>query len=55
MAVRLTWFPTGELYRVRLAGGVPEKTVFAGVGKTEHEIKAGLEAGVLMFNVESEA
>jgi diaminopimelate decarboxylase len=44
----------GELYRVRLAGGVPEKTVFAGVGKTEHEIKAGLEAGVLMFNVESE-
>jgi len=45
----------GELYRVQLAGGAPEKTVFAGVGKTEHEIKAGLEAGVLMFNVESEA
>jgi diaminopimelate decarboxylase len=45
----------GELYRVRLAGGAPEKTVFAGVGKTDLEIKAGLEAGVLMFNVESEA
>jgi diaminopimelate decarboxylase len=45
----------GELYRVQLAGGVPQKTVFAGVGKTEAEIKAGLEAGVLMFNVESEA
>jgi diaminopimelate decarboxylase len=45
----------GELYRVRLAGGDPGRTVFAGVGKTEAEIAAGLEAGVLMFNVESEA
>jgi diaminopimelate decarboxylase len=45
----------GELYRVLKAGGSPEKTVFAGVGKTDDEIKAGLEAGVLMFNVESEA
>jgi diaminopimelate decarboxylase len=45
----------GELYRVQLAGGAPEKTVFAGVGKTDKEIRAGLEAGVLMFNVESEA
>ena len=45
----------GELYRVGLAGGTPGKTVFAGVGKTDEEIRAGLEAGVLMFNVESEA
>jgi diaminopimelate decarboxylase len=45
----------GELYRVRLAGGEPAKTVFAGVGKTADEMRAGLEAGVLMFNVESEA
>jgi diaminopimelate decarboxylase len=45
----------GELYRVQLAGGSPGKTVFAGVGKTDEEIGAGLEAGVLMFNVESEA
>jgi diaminopimelate decarboxylase len=45
----------GELYRVQLAGGKPERTVFAGVGKTDPEICAGLEAGVLMFNVESEA
>ena len=45
----------GELFRVRRAGGEPGKTVFAGVGKTDEEIKAGLEAGVLMFNVESEA
>ncbi len=45
----------GELYRVQLAGGAPEKTVFAGVGKTDEEIRTGLDAGVLMFNVESEA
>ncbi|MGA2705129.1 MAG: diaminopimelate decarboxylase [Isosphaeraceae bacterium] len=44
----------GELHRVKLAGGDPERTVFAGVGKTNDEIVAGLEAGVLMFNVESE-
>jgi diaminopimelate decarboxylase len=40
---------------VKLAGGELGKTVFAGVGKTDAEIRAGLEAGVLMFNVESEA
>jgi diaminopimelate decarboxylase len=45
----------GELYRVQQAGGDPGQTVFAGVGKTDAEIQAGLEAGVLMFNVESEA
>ena len=45
----------GELYRVGLAGGDPGMTVFAGVGKTDGEIAAGLDAGVLMFNVESEA
>ena len=45
----------GELYRVGLVGGEADKTVFAGVGKTDSEIRAGLEAGVLMFNVESEA
>jgi diaminopimelate decarboxylase len=45
----------GELYRVKLAGGSAGKTVFAGVGKTDEEIRAGLDAGVLMFNVESEA
>ncbi|WP_435011457.1 diaminopimelate decarboxylase [Tundrisphaera lichenicola] len=45
----------GELYRVQVAGGKPSQTVFAGVGKTDEEIAAGLKAGVLMFNVESEA
>ena len=45
----------GELLRVQKAGGDPGQTVFAGVGKTDEEIAAGLKAGVLMFNVESEA
>ncbi|MBI3465965.1 MAG: diaminopimelate decarboxylase [Planctomycetes bacterium] len=45
----------GELYRMLQAGGDPRKTVFAGVGKTDDEIRFGLEQGVLMFNVESEA
>ena len=44
----------GELARA-LAAGVPrERIVFAGVGKTAAEMKAGLEAGLLQFNVESE-
>ncbi len=45
----------GELLRVEKAGGQSGRTVFAGVGKTDEEIAAGLKAGVLMFNVESEA
>jgi len=44
----------GELYRVQLAGGELGQTVFAGVGKTDEEIRAGLDARVLMFNIESE-
>jgi diaminopimelate decarboxylase len=45
----------GELQRVVAAGGDPGKAVFAGVGKTDDEIRLGLDRGVLMFNVESEA
>ena len=45
----------GELYRVREAGGSPAKCTYAGVGKTEEEIKYGLEQGIYCFNVESEA
>jgi len=44
----------GELERVLAAGGRADKTVFSGVGKSEAELRAGLEAGVLCFNVESE-
>lgn len=45
----------GELFRVLKAGVSPQKIVFSGVGKTASEIKMALEAGILMFNVESEA
>jgi diaminopimelate decarboxylase len=44
----------GELHRVIAAGGNPEKCVFAGVGKSEHEIAFALEQGIYSFNVESE-
>lgn len=43
----------GELARVLAAGGNPAKVVFSGVGKTIHEMRAGLEAAILCFNVES--
>lgn len=45
----------GELERVLAAGGTAAKTVFSGVGKSEPELRLALEAGVLCFNVESEA
>ncbi|BFM09990.1 diaminopimelate decarboxylase [Simiduia litorea] len=45
----------GELERVLLAGGKPERIVFSGVGKTEAAIRKALEVGVHCFNVESEA
>jgi diaminopimelate decarboxylase len=44
----------GELYRVVKAGGRAEQCTFAGVGKTETEIKYALQQGILAFNVESE-
>jgi diaminopimelate decarboxylase len=43
----------GELFRARRAGVVPQKIVFSGVGKKPDEIRQALEAGILMFNVES--
>ena len=45
----------GELARVLAAGGDPGKVVFSGVGKSAAEMRAALEAGILCFNVESEA
>ena len=45
----------GELARA-LAAGIPaDRIVFSGVGKQNHELAAGIEAGILQFNVESEA
>ncbi|MCG2722507.1 MAG: diaminopimelate decarboxylase, partial [Thermodesulfovibrionales bacterium] len=44
----------GELF-VALKAGIPaKKIVYAGVGKTEEEIRFALKSKILMFNVESE-
>ena len=43
----------GELTRAQAAGIAAEQIVFAGVGKTEVEMAAALDAGILQFNVES--
>ena len=45
----------GELYRALQAGIDPQRIVFAGVGKTEEEIRYALQSNILMFNVESSA
>ncbi len=45
----------GELERVLAAGAEPSKVVFSGVGKTRAEMRQALAAGVMCFNVESEA
>ena len=45
----------GELFRALRAGADPRTIVFAGVGKTHDEMAAALDAGILMFNVESPA
>jgi diaminopimelate decarboxylase len=45
----------GELARALAAGALASKIVFSGVGKTRAEMRAALQAGVMCFNVESEA
>lgn len=45
----------GELFRALSAGVSGSKIVFAGVGKTDAEMRYGLDNGVFLFNVESEA
>ncbi len=44
----------GELRRVLVAGADVKRSVFAGVGKTEAEIKLALENDIFSFHVESE-
>ena len=44
----------GELKRAEAAGIPPDRIVFSGVGKTEEELRAALQAGILSINVESE-
>lgn len=43
----------GELYRALLAGVPAQRIVYSGVGKKAAEIAQALNAGILMFNVES--
>ncbi len=44
----------GELYRVKQAGADMTKVVFAGVGKTDNEIREALNANIAYFNIESQ-
>jgi diaminopimelate decarboxylase len=44
----------GELRAAREAGIPADRIVFSGVGKTDAEIRYGVEAGILAFNAESE-
>ncbi len=44
----------GELFRVRQAGADMAKVVYAGVGKTDRELRQAIDAGIGVFNVESE-
>ncbi len=45
----------GELYRALTAGIPADKIVFAGVGKSEAELRDAVEAGIRSVNIESEA
>ena len=45
----------GELFRVLRAGADAKRVVFAGVGKTEREIREAIATGVGLVNVESQA
>lgn len=45
----------GELRRVLEAGADPQRVVFAGVGKTDEELRFALDSGIGWFNAESEA
>ena len=44
----------GELARAQAIGADMKKIVFAGVGKTDNEIREALAAGIGWFNIESE-
>jgi diaminopimelate decarboxylase len=58
MAEEGSWFDVvsgGEIHRLVQAGIDPSRAVYAGVGKTEAEIRYALEQGIFCFNVESEA
>ncbi|MDJ0956114.1 MAG: diaminopimelate decarboxylase [Arenicellales bacterium] len=51
-----SWFDivsVGELERVLMAGGRPERVVFSGVAKTHDELERALQVGIHCFDVES--
>ena len=43
----------GELFRSMAAGVPAGRIVYSGVGKSEAEMRSALDAGILMFNIES--
>ena len=43
----------GELFRALRAGIPTDRIIFSGIGKTPDEMRAALEVGILLFNVES--
>ncbi|MGC9323445.1 MAG: diaminopimelate decarboxylase, partial [Desulfomonilia bacterium] len=43
----------GELFRAMKAGIPADKIVYSGVGKTTDEIDTAIQAGIMMFNIES--
>jgi len=45
----------GELHRAQQAGASMSKVVYAGVGKTDAEIRQAIDAKIGWFNIESEA
>ncbi len=45
----------GELFRALQAGGDPKHIIYAGVGKTDDEIRDAINVGIAAFNIESEA
>ena len=45
----------GEVFRAQQGGADMSKVVYAGVGKTDPEIEAAIDAGIGWFNIESEA
>lgn len=45
----------GEIIRAQQANANMKNIVYAGVGKTDDEIRLGIEAGIGYFNIESEA
>ena len=44
----------GELRRLQVAGLATDQAVFAGVAKADWEIREGLKAGIMLFNLESD-